>query len=38
MDFQLPLRQAELKTAKINFRATLKELYDVRYLMKVLVC
>ena len=26
VDFQLPLRQTELKTAKINFRATLKEL------------
>ena len=26
LDFQLPLQQTELKTAKINFRATLKEL------------
>ena len=34
MDFQLPLRQTELKKAKINFRATLKELYDLSYLMK----
>ena len=34
MDFQLPLRQTELKTAKINFRVTLKELYDLSYLMK----
>ena len=24
LDFQLPLRQTELKTAKINFRASLK--------------
>ena len=38
MDFQLLLRQAELKTAKISFPATLKELYDLRYLMKVFVC
>ena len=34
MDFQLPLQQTELKAAKINFRATLKELYDLSYLMK----
>ena len=34
MDFQLPLQQTELKTAKINFGATLKELYDLSYLMK----
>ena len=34
MDFQLPLRQTELKTARINFRATLKELYDLSCLMK----
>ena len=33
MDFQLPLQQTELKAAKINFRATLKELYDLSYLM-----
>ena len=34
LDFQLPLQQTELKTAKINFRATLKELYDLSYLLK----
>ena len=34
IDFQLPFRQAELKIAKINFHATLKELHDVSYLKK----
>ena len=34
IDFQLPLRQAELNKAKINFWATLKELYDLCYLKK----
>ena len=34
IDFQLPLWQTELKIAKINLRATLKELYDLSYLMK----
>ena len=29
IDFQLTLQQIELKTAKINFRASLKELYDL---------
>ena len=34
VDFQLPLRQIELKTAKIKFWAALKELYDLSYLMR----
>ena len=34
IDFQLPFRQAELKIAKINFCAALKELYDLSYLKK----
>ena len=34
IDFQLPFQQAELKIAKINFHATLKELCDVSYLKK----
>ena len=33
IDFQLPLRQTA-KNSKHNFRATLKELYDLTYLMK----
>ena len=34
IDFQLPLRQAKIKKAKINFWATLKVLYDLCYLKK----
>ena len=36
VDFKLPLQQSGLKAVKMNFWTTLKELYSLSYLMKML--